>query len=180
MAIGRLMRKNDAQVIIDNGDQCLSACVLLLIAGTERIVSGQVAIHRPYLIGGSGNIEQVRDSRQAITEKLSAYVKEMNVSTRIVDDMMGSSPDAPKFLSFQQLFDYGIRDVDPVADEEANLALAKSHGISQTDLIARRASARLRCSAGLPANNFLAELQLKMSLCYLNIVWGDQKAIFPP
>lgn len=83
LAVGRLLRKEAAEVGISPDHECASACIFLLIAGSERYVEGRVAMHRPYLVGGDGTLERVAASRRAIAAKLSAYATEMNVPPRL-------------------------------------------------------------------------------------------------
>src|SRR5207253_464065 len=59
LAAGRLLRKERVTISVPNDDECLSACVFLLMAGVQRMVTGKVAIHRPYSIETSGMLAQL-------------------------------------------------------------------------------------------------------------------------
>ena len=45
MAIGRIMRAQRSNTI---ARQCFSSCVLMQVAGKNRMVHGEVGVHRPY------------------------------------------------------------------------------------------------------------------------------------
>jgi hypothetical protein len=85
-------------------------------------------MHRPYPVDARPG--QAATQSAAMRQLLSAYVQEMNVPVRIVDDMLMIPPDSNKLISPTALFSYGIRDVDPVVDQENNVEKAKQLGIT--------------------------------------------------
>src|SRR5580700_8203521 len=93
MAIGRLLRKTGKAVAVEAGDRCASACVFILAAGVERIVEGDVVIHRPYLIedlpGSVGYDAQYKRTEQLIR----SYFAEMNIPAALGDRMLAIPPD---------------------------------------------------------------------------------------
>src|SRR6266436_8868337 len=94
--IGRMVRRSRGHAIVERNATCASACVLLFGAGVSRIVldGGRIGIHRPSLAAVPR--ERDMDSVKAITDRtareLRAYAAEMNISERLIDDMLAVPP----------------------------------------------------------------------------------------
>ncbi len=93
--IGRLLRSASAAVDIGPDKQCVSACVLILAGATGRLINGRVGIHRPYFQTPNGAVgfNDVQKAYSNMTERIRAYLREMNVSDRLADDMMIVPPE---------------------------------------------------------------------------------------
>jgi hypothetical protein len=91
-SIGRLFRSVDAPVEIEAGQECVSACLLILAGATHRNINGRVGIHRPYFETPKGALdyEKVQRAYNAMTEQIRVSLREMNVSGRLADDMMNT------------------------------------------------------------------------------------------
>jgi ATP-dependent protease ClpP protease subunit len=146
-AIGRLFRSVDAPVGIDTDKTCVSACVLLLAGATHRIINGRVGIHRPYFETPRDAVdyEKVQSAYHAMTDQIRAYLREMNVSDRLADDMMIVPPERVRFLSAVDISNYGLGIVDPVAKEEADLKEAQKLGIDRREYMRRKELAHTLC-----------------------------------
>ena len=56
IAIGRIVRNEEAGAFVDRGAVCLSSWVLILAGGSFRSFEGKVGIHRPYLPVPRGDV----------------------------------------------------------------------------------------------------------------------------
>lgn len=121
--IGRLFRSREHPIWVKREDVCVSACVLILAGAPYRTLEGQVGIHRPYLETPETdvNIGQMQRTYLIFTEQIRAYLREMNVSDRLADDMMTVPPEKVRYLSANELANYGLGPIDPVAKETRDL-----------------------------------------------------------
>jgi hypothetical protein len=98
MEIGRMFRKERAWLSID-GD-CVSACVLILAGAIDRFVtSGRVGIHRPYTarLDPTWSVDKVRNVYRTTLQEIRSYLREMNVSEQLADDMLAIEPEKSSF-----------------------------------------------------------------------------------
>ena len=146
-AIGRLFRSVNAPVEIDTDRACISACVLILAGATYRMINGRVGIHRPYFETPRDAVdyEKVHRAYNTMTEQIRVYLKEMNVSDRLADDMMIVPPEKVRFLSSVEIVNYGFGSVDPVAKEEVDLKEAQKLGIDRREYMRRKDLAHTLC-----------------------------------
>lgn len=90
MAIGRFLRQRRATVFVQADSECLSSCVLLLAAGSDRLVYGKVGIHRPYLPDARGqSAASLQEYWRQTKSQLRIYFEEMNVP-RCADLLTGA------------------------------------------------------------------------------------------
>ncbi len=157
MQIGRLTRKEKGNIIIDENKNCLSACIFAWIGATSdgaierHWKGGRIGIHRLYLNPDGNNTNTLPNSSEIKTTinklvaEAMAYVDEMNVPHRIIDDMMAIPSDDMKMLSVDDLLHYGVLPVDPYVQEAREIAKAKTMGISHFEYLSRRKRARETC-----------------------------------
>lgn len=144
MRIGRMLRAIEVTVIVPPGAECMSACVFILAAGTDRIVKGTVGIHRPYFLKspegdvGAAVLELERAARE--------YLIEMNVPARLADDMFSIDPRDMVLLDAEELRGYRLVGRDIVEREERSLRMAESLGISRKAYEAFAADLNYRCT----------------------------------
>jgi hypothetical protein len=139
-AIGRLFRSVDAPVEVGPNQACVSACVLVLAGATHRIILGRVGIHRPFFETPKDKVDfdKVQKAYNVMTEQIRAYLREMNVSERLADDMMIVPPEQVRILSSIERAEYGLGIVDPVAKEKADLEEAQKLGIDRQEYMRRK------------------------------------------
>jgi hypothetical protein len=79
------------------------------------LVSGVVGIHRPYL-GTTPQqpmtADQVRNAYKSMLQNIRLYLREMNVSERLADDMLATEPERVHILTKAELMSYGLAGVD--------------------------------------------------------------------
>ena len=146
--IGRLLRSANAPVAIGPDKQCVSACVLILAGATGRLIDGRVGIHRPYFETPNTDVDfnDVQKVYNKMTEQIRAYLREMNVSDRLADDMMIVPPEKVRFLSSVELANYGLGLEDLVIKEENDLKAAKKIGIDRREYMRRKALSHTLCA----------------------------------
>jgi ATP-dependent protease ClpP protease subunit len=147
LEIGRLLRAENADVSVELPAVCASSCVFVLIGATTRFVraNGQVVIHRPYFefSGLPATSEEVRKKVTRLKADLTQYLEEMNVSLRMLDEMMAIPSDSGRPLTLAALVSYGIGPVDPIRQEADDMQKAAKLNITHGELLARRAKAHL-------------------------------------
>jgi hypothetical protein len=162
MAIGRIVRKEEAGAFVNRGAVCLSSCVLILAGGSFRSFEGKIGIHRPYLPVPAGDVssQNVKAVYQQMLLDLRAYFREMNVADGLADAMLRINPENILLLSEEQLANYGLTSADPIAQETLDLQEAKQYGLDRQEYMRRKTVAESRC--GGPASI--------LSQCYQSIL----------
>jgi ATP-dependent protease ClpP protease subunit len=160
MTIGRMLRTARVGIAVDPKGLCVSACVLILAGAVDRIVtSGKVGIHRPYLKTmpqQSFQKKVVRESFRMMLQELRAYLREMNVSVKLADDMVVVEPQRILFLTHDDLNRYGLADIDPaeqqirVIGSEIRVEEASRFGLDRREYTRRKALGIELCSS-MPA-----------------------------
>jgi hypothetical protein len=178
--IGRLLRAEDAPLEIGPNQECLSACVLILAGATGRNVHGRVGIHRPYIenietLKTNFDRKDVQKLYNNMTELIRSYLREMNVSDRLADDMMIVPPEQVRFLKPTELVAYGLGIEDPVSKENHELQKSKKLGINHSEYMRRDASARAICVTEQEQGWFLL-----VQVCYDAVLSGKHVERAPP
>jgi ATP-dependent protease ClpP protease subunit len=150
MAIGRLLRKERASLIIGNDQECISACVLILAGAVQRIIGrASVGIHRPYFEGLNGSQslrpEKVRELYDGLLQSIRSYLREMYVSEQLADDMLRIEPADVRYLSPSELDGYGLSWNDPVEQETVDLKEAQELGLDRREYIRRQGLRKALC-----------------------------------
>lgn len=149
IAMGTLLRENRVAISVAKGAQCASACVLIFAGAVRRTAFGKIGIHRPYLISGSQPIspENVQRDYGAMLGEMRAYLRTMNVSQSLADDMLKIAPSEMRYLSQDGLNNYSLGYVDPVEQETDDLEEARRYGLDRSEYIRRQAIQKIKCSA---------------------------------
>jgi ATP-dependent protease ClpP protease subunit len=156
MAIGRMLRREGAWIGI-NGI-CYSACVFILAGAVDRQIgkSDQVGIHRPYLGSTPENPIDVGQLKQAYSRTLQdmrSYLREMNVSPRLADDMLATEPEQNHILTETELRAYRLIGVDPaeqqkraIEKEAADVNEANQLGLDRQEYTRRKMLGETLCA----------------------------------
>jgi hypothetical protein len=80
--------------------------VYLLAAGRAKTVRGYVGVHRPYY--PEGDSAQARVTTKGPTYSSSAYFREMNIPSSLVETMQATAPGNMRVLSAQELSKYRL------------------------------------------------------------------------
>ena len=147
MTIGRLLRKHSSPVTVDGTETCVSACVFILAGAITREIYGRVGIHRPYLETSNKAPTEavVKEKIDQTQEIIRAYFKEMNISERLSNDMMTIPSDQVRYLTTDDLVNYGIGPIDPVKKETWELEAAQRLGLDRLEYMRRRDRQHREC-----------------------------------
>jgi hypothetical protein len=146
VAIGRFLREKNIVAIVPVNAHCASACVITLLGGVYRIVTGNIGIHRPYDIGLSASVQDSQNTYAKINTLLSNYFQEMNISRKLLDEMNAVPPDEVRWLDLDEDSAYGISGTDPAWQDYQDSRVAQAIGISKDMLYERRAFAKKSCA----------------------------------
>ncbi len=145
---GRKVREFEFRVMVPSNGSCLSACVLVYAAGVDRVNVGAIGIHRPYFYKISPNASslEVRKSRDNVANKIKVFLAEIDVSDRLLDDMLSVPPDKMKILTDAELRQYRLDGRDATYDEQVTAKEASEYGLSSSEYRKRAALARIQCT----------------------------------
>lgn len=148
--IGRMLRQVDATV---STSLCKSACVLVLVGGVERMILTHaqkglgVGIHRLYFTNLPAGISksEIARRRESAKNEVASYLKEMNISSRLLDLMEAIPPEKMKMLTEAEIADFGLDAPDPVWDEEDVAKQAAKYATTSSEYRIRRVSVNSQC-----------------------------------
>jgi hypothetical protein len=105
MEIGRVLRRDSASIHVAPHAECSSACIYVLMGATTRTVArtARVGIHRPSL--GDARGDALVESMRA---QIVLYAQQMNVPSRIVDDIMAIPSSRLRYLTPADLADWVV------------------------------------------------------------------------
>lgn len=115
MMLGRAIRKHLIQTSVSGGSSCADACVIAFLGGVGRWPLGPVIMHSRY----SREFTGIEKSDRASTEgeqiflDLQQYLKEMNITTSLLDEIEKIPHDSAKTLSVPELNRLEIMGTDP-------------------------------------------------------------------
>lgn len=105
----RILARRDWTLIVDDDAQCASACVFLAAGAKERLLLGELAIHRIYPVGSSASSRgELNDQLAKITGDARELLRENGVSARLIDDMMTTPSSNVHILTPAELNAYGM------------------------------------------------------------------------
>jgi hypothetical protein len=149
MTIGLMLRHARMPISIPAGAECTSACVMVLAGAVQRRYGGKVGIHRPYFaFSRSEQLESVdvKARYSALLREMRSFLREMNISEQLADDMLGIEPAAVRYLSYKELQQYGLKSIDPIEQETLDLQDAQSLGLDRREYIRRQALQKTKCT----------------------------------
>jgi hypothetical protein len=152
-----MFRKERAWLTVPNNGVCVSACVLILAGAVERVSLGRkVGIHRPYLTTIPRmplTTDQVKNTYRGVLQDMRTYLREMNVSDRLADDMLAIEPEKVRYLNDVELSRYGLMGVDPAEQETRatenevkNVQEANQLGLDRREYTRRKVLGESLCS----------------------------------
>jgi ATP-dependent protease ClpP protease subunit len=144
MEVGRLLRMNRMTAFVDPYASCLSACVLIYAGAVARFGYNELArvgIHQPYFQVPSQkiNADTVRKDYNTMLQDIRAYLREMNVSERLADEMMKTSPSSVRYLTAEEQESFGLSVMDPIERETSALVEAQKLGLDRIEYNKREA-----------------------------------------
>jgi hypothetical protein len=118
-------------MLVRSDSRCYSSCVFLLAGGFQRVVEGEVGIHRPYFTDARIHEAGYRSMQQAydgLYVELKTFLTSVNVSDRLVSDMWLVPSSKLRVLTAEELQQYGLTENDSVFTELQNAQLRSTCG----------------------------------------------------
>jgi hypothetical protein len=131
---------------------------MILAGAVDRLVSGKVGIHRPYLAvppqNKSPSADEVKSEYERILQDLRVYLREMNISERLADDMLRFEPEKVHYLTTADLKRYGLAAIDraeqqtrAIENEARDVQEASRLGLDRREYTRRKVVGDELCSA---------------------------------
>lgn len=161
MEIGRLLRSRNASIEVL--EHCYSSCVFVYVGAVERMnparpsvgffesrraaVLTGLGIHRFYFVELStkASIEQISVARNTQKAKIERYLRDMNVSTQLLDAMEAVAPERMKVLTLREANALGVSDTDAVYEEQQVALQASRYSITSSEYRRRAEAAKTYC-----------------------------------
>ena len=195
MRIGRMVRNARGRTVVEKDALCASACVLIFAAGLSRVVPPVsspvdpsnlfadlvskhtvIGIHRPALAGmpRQNEMSEVKAAADQYERDLRQYAAEMNISPRLIDDMLSIPPEQIHWVSSEdELQNYGLGFLDPVYAETISITEAKKYKISPAEYRSRNTKALSACRKLLNDDDRYGFLESpRRSQCVVDIISG--------
>lgn len=121
---------------VREGAVCHSACVLILAAGDNRLISGQVGIHRMIRMSSTATTRgELNTELRQVQGQLQAYL-ERNGAAQAISDLMMTVPSRDlRLLTEPELHEYGLSGANAVQEDLERIALLRRCG---EDFVRRR------------------------------------------
>ena len=139
MELGDLIRDGGYSTAVFGPDECESACVLVLVAGVTRVASyGRIGIHRPHFpeeLFAALSRQEARQKYESMSASVKSYLSRMGMPDTLYRAMLAVASDDIRFLSPQQIKDYGLEGEDPAWAEWRRARLIDEWGADQYQLV---------------------------------------------
>ena len=121
---------------VRENDLCHSACVFILAAGDNRLVSGPVGIHRIIRLHSQATTRAELDEElSAVHDRIKAYFARNGADVAVADMMMTVPSRDLRLLTPDELRAYGLSGSNPVHEDLERIRLARKCG---EDFVHRR------------------------------------------
>jgi len=159
MKIGNVIRENESTTTVLPENECLSSCVFILGSGVLRYPYGKVGIHKPYFAELKENITttEIKKLRDENIKAIKDYLNFMDVSERIVDDMLSIEPSKIKILSDADLEKYRLSVPDSNYEEKVTSKDARQYNLSSAEYRKKKVIADSKC--GTIASRALTDMR---------------------
>jgi hypothetical protein len=146
MQIGRMLRADLAE---GSASHCASACVLVYVGLVSRpyLHDGSLAIHRAIGLQAAATYAQEKTLVDQRNAWIGGYLREMNVSPRLLDAMNEVPSYKVRYLTQSEAESFGISEYDPVYLEQRQGAIAKQLGVGMLEAQRRTIAAIRHCDA---------------------------------
>lgn len=148
MRIGETIRRAEVTTVIPENAICASACVLLHVAGVNRLVAGRIGLHRTYSTALTKTEVDAKLTRERLDTTVREYLKRMNVPESLLFAMNSTPPESIRWIdpgSEQQLRDFFLQGEDPVYADIRASRNAEGWGVSKQEYYQRSARAEAVC-----------------------------------
>lgn len=123
MAVGRIIRDQGYATEVPRGSECLSACVLIFAAGSERFLStARVGVHRPradLALMAPWTERERKASYDEITDAMREYLRAMGMSDELFQAMLRVPSHRMRMLTRGEIHAFGLLTGAPAATAPA-------------------------------------------------------------
>lgn len=170
MRIGRILRAQEATVIIPQGGMCLSSCALIYIGATTRQNFGELGLHRPYLAGMPRSEAEIVSAVEAMLTHVRAYVAEMGITSEFAEIMINTPPESMRVYNYRTV-EQLVPKEDPLTQELRVAFAARQYGLTTEEFRRRESEAYAEC--------FVPEVnQDDWFACHESVLWGLSKSVY--
>lgn len=127
---GDVIAESGWTIWVREGSMCHSACLFVLAAGDNRLVSGPVGVHRIIRLQSTATTRAELDAElRAVHDSIKAYFSRNGVDVAVADMMMTVPSRALRLLTPEELRAYGISGRNPVQEDLERIQLARRCGL---------------------------------------------------
>ena len=114
---------------VREGGMCHSACVFILAAGDNRLVSGPVGVHRIIRLYSKATTRaELEQELRAVHDRIKGYFARNGADVAVADMMMTVPSRSLRLLTDEELRTYGLSGSNPVQDDLERIRLARKCG----------------------------------------------------
>ena len=115
IGIGRVIYRHSAMTLVRPRQECVSACVFILMAGAVHTPIGAlVGVHKPMLVSWRNmSYADARAKYDGLKLYLRGYFRELGVSDEAYDIMMRTSSDDMHYFTWWEMDQLGLRGEGP-------------------------------------------------------------------
>lgn len=116
MKIGRLLREQNATLLVRSEGRCESACVLVLAGASTKFPGAKLGIHRIRPVGErflQMSAAQATREYNLMRMRIEGYLREMGVSSHLADMMFRTGSEDMLYLTYSEASDLGLVGMDP-------------------------------------------------------------------
>lgn len=114
---------------VREGASCHSACVLILAAGDNRLISGDVGIHRMIRMSSTATTRaELNEELRAVQKQLQDYLERNGAATAIADLMMTVPSRDLRMLASDELTRFGLAGANAVQEDLERIRLLRKCG----------------------------------------------------
>lgn len=129
IAVGESIGESGWTIWVREGAVCHSACVLVLAAGDNRLITGKVGIHRIVRIGSTANTRaELKQELEEVRGLIEDYLARHGVAVAIADLMMTVPNRSLRLLTDTELAQYGLAGINAVQDDLDRIRLTRKCG----------------------------------------------------
>lgn len=149
IALGRIARKYE---LATWAHDCASSCVMVFAGGVRRVSQGPVEVHQPFFQKMNPELtsKQIGLVRKELIGRISDYIEEMNVSSRLLDVMLSTPPEKMRALTKKELQDLRLEGNDPDFEEKEIAQEAYIYGVDSAQLRKGKSRADRLCKIDTP------------------------------
>jgi len=115
VGIGREIHRHAAMTMVHPAQECVSACVFILMAGAVHTPMGAaIGVHKPLLVAWHNmNYAEARAKYDGLMQYLRVYFRELGVSDEAYDIMMRTNSYDMRYFTWWEMDRLGLRGEGP-------------------------------------------------------------------